>query len=228
MTYQPTPGEQSQLGGGTVNTSLWQAIKDAFPSAILTSAMTDHPDDGGYHPAGKAIDIGNDFQAYANWIYANYPDSAELIYVNGPFLLANKTGRIDPSDQAGIRNAYGAATVAEHADHVHWARETPVNYQGGIAADGAGGTGGISGAGGTVTNAANLTSSIPGLGALIDAFKAFNSFVSIVADGDTWVRLGQMIIGAIVVGLAAWVVMKSHGVSVDITGGITQLASKVK
>lgn len=232
MSYQPTAGEQAQLGGATVNTSLWVTIKEAFPDAILTSAMTDHPDDGGYHPAGKAIDIGNDFQAYANWIYANYPDSAELIYVNGPFLLANRTGSIDPSNQAAIRAAYGEATVQEHANHVHWARETPVNYSGGAASGGAASAGGLSGTGsagktGTVQNA-SWYSSIPGIGPLIDAFNGINAFFKIISSADTWIRLGQMIGGALIIGLALSLFMKSKGVSIDLTSGISQIAKVAK
>jgi len=145
-TYTPTAGEAGQLGNGPTNTSMWIAVKTAFPNATLNAGMTDHANDGGYHPMGMAIDIGGDLQAIANWVYQNYRDTQQLIYSNGPFLLSGKTGHIDPSDQAGIRAAYGESTVSQHGDHVHWASDHVVGPGGPGGAGGAPGTGSGTGA----------------------------------------------------------------------------------
>jgi len=144
-TYTPTAGEAGQLGNGPTNTSMWIAVKTAFPNATLNAGMTDHANDGGYHPMGMAIDIGGDLQAIANWVYQNYRDTQQLIYINGPFLLSGKTGHLDPSDQAGIRAAYGESTVSQHGDHVHWASDHVVGPGGPGGAGGAPGTPGAPG-----------------------------------------------------------------------------------
>lgn len=133
--YTPTPQENSQLGGGSVNRSLWIAAKTAFPNANLNSAKTDHQNDGGYHPRGQAIDLGGPMQQIANWIFSKWPKTAQLIYGPGPLALWGRTGHIDPKDQAGIRAAYGPGTMAGHYDHVHWASDGIVTSDGLMVSD---------------------------------------------------------------------------------------------
>lgn len=129
--YTPTPAEERQLAGGVVNRSLWVAAKTAFPGATLNSAKSDRGMDTGYHPLGQAIDLGGPMQQIANWIFETYKDSAQLIWGPGPLLLNSaRSGRISPDDQAGIRAAYGAATMAGHYNHVHWASDGPITPEG--------------------------------------------------------------------------------------------------
>ncbi|WP_408935916.1 phage tail tape measure protein [Corynebacterium marquesiae] len=150
--YTPTPQENSQLGGGSVNRSLWIAAKTAFPNANLNSAKTDHQNDGGYHPRGQAIDLGGPMQQIANWIFSKWPKTAQLIYGPGPLALWGRTGHIDPKDQAGIRAAYGPGTMAGHYDHVHWASDGIVTSDGLMVSDDGASDGGF-----------NIMSAIKGL-----------------------------------------------------------------
>lgn len=141
--YTPTPRENQQLGSGVVNRTLWIAAKTAFPGATLNSAQTDHFNDGGYHPTGQAIDLGGPMQQIADWIFSQWPKTAQLIWGPGPLALWGRTGRIDPADQAGIRAAYGPGTMAGHYDHVHWASDGGIDSDGiMISADGASSAGG--------------------------------------------------------------------------------------
>ena len=142
--YIPNERERAQLGGAAINTSLWQAAKTAFPGATLNSAMTDHSNDGGYHPRGAAVDLGGPMQQIANWIFSKWPKTAQLIYGPGPLALWGRTGHIEPSNQAGIRAAYGEATMAGHYDHVHWASDGVITSDGKmVSADvGSGGSAG--------------------------------------------------------------------------------------
>lgn len=142
--YTPTRREEQQLAGGVVNRSLWVAAKTAFPGATLNSAKSDHGNDGGYHPMGQAVDLGGPMQQMADWIFAKWPKTAQLIWGPGPLALWGKTGHIDPSDQAGIRAAYGPGTMAGHYDHVHWASDGVIDSDGVmISADGASAGGGF-------------------------------------------------------------------------------------
>ncbi|WAC54268.1 phage tail tape measure protein [Gordonia sp. SL306] len=108
-----TPGLTS-----TDQQSMWDSVHTKFPDAQMSSGtrteMTEgHPD---YHNAGKAIDIaGSNMGGIASWIAQTYPDSLELIH--SPFGHNIKDGK----DVGDGMSFYGAATMAEHADHVHWA-----------------------------------------------------------------------------------------------------------
>lgn len=142
--YTPTRREEQQLAGGIVNRSLWVAAKTAFPGATLNAAKSDHGNDGGYHPMGQAVDLGGPMQQMADWIFAKWPKTAQLIWGPGPLALWGKTGHIDPSDQAGIRAAYGPGTMAGHYNHVHWASDGVIDSDGVmISADGASAGGGF-------------------------------------------------------------------------------------
>ena len=128
--YTPTPDEIARMGGGKINESLWIAAKTAFPNATLNAAKTDHQVDGGYHPMGQAVDLGGPLAQIDEWIYDKFRQSAQLIYGPGKLLLNGKTGRMDPADQQGIANAYGAGTLAGHYDHVHWASDGVITSDG--------------------------------------------------------------------------------------------------
>lgn len=142
--YVPNAHERGQLGDMPVNTSLWSAVKTAFPNATLNSAMTDHQNDGGYHPSGQAVDLGGPMQQIANWIFSKWPKTAQLIFGPGPLALWGRTGHIDPSNQAGIRAAYGEGTMAGHYDHVHWASDGVITSDGKMVSMDAG-SGGVAG-----------------------------------------------------------------------------------
>lgn len=98
--------------------SMWDAIRNKFPAAVLNSAtrtiMTEgHPD---FHNAGRAIDIGGpNMGAIASWIASTYPDSLELIH--SPFGHNIKNGKNVGDGMA----FYGANLMAAHRNHVHWA-----------------------------------------------------------------------------------------------------------
>lgn len=122
-------GKQSHgdgyFNGGIVQTSdpldpvqaqLWDLVREAIPSAVLTSAkrFVDVGSGFDYHMRGKAIDLGGPMPEIARWIYQNYPQSAELIH-------APLDGWQNIND--GQPFSYSPGTLAEHEDHVHWAAE---------------------------------------------------------------------------------------------------------
>lgn len=119
-------GAAGALGGNY--TSMFAAIKAAFPGARLTSGY--RPGDPGYHGRGKAVDIGGPSPAPAGsafmagvktWLYNNHRGSlAELIY--------NGIGNAVPNWWKGRNHAYSAGTQAQHRNHVHAA----VYDQGGL------------------------------------------------------------------------------------------------
>ncbi|MBF6085226.1 transglycosylase SLT domain-containing protein [Nocardia cyriacigeorgica] len=102
-----------------VQRSLWDAVRTAFPKAILTSAKRFYDVGSGYdfHMAGKAIDLAGPMADIARWIYTRYPQSTELIHwpLRGWQNLDN--GR--PHD-------FGPSTNADHTSHVHWANLGPI------------------------------------------------------------------------------------------------------
>jgi len=141
--------------------SMSKAFLAKFPQGVITAAKNDHANDGGHHPRGEAIDMANSgpggLQAVADWVFATYPDSAQEIYSNGPFQYheqgnpyAKGSINVDNSRQDYLRNSVYASEWMTHADHVHWARLTPVGVpqssgNTAITAPGAAGTSGNSG-----------------------------------------------------------------------------------
>ncbi|WP_280404974.1 transglycosylase SLT domain-containing protein [Nocardia brasiliensis] len=97
-----------------VQRSLWDAVRAAFPKAILNSAKRFQEVGAGYdyHMQGKAIDLGGPMQEIARWIYSRYPQSTELIHwpLAGWQNLKN-----------GQPTNYGEPTNSQHRDHLHWA-----------------------------------------------------------------------------------------------------------
>ncbi|WP_068059406.1 hypothetical protein [Nocardia xishanensis] len=120
---QQSRGDGFADGGGVVKTSdpldpiqmqLWDLVRTAIPSAVLTSAKRFVDVGSGYdlHMQGKAIDLGGPMQDISRWIYNTYPQSAELIHwpLNGWQNL-----------DEGRPHDFGAVTNNQHRDHVHWA-----------------------------------------------------------------------------------------------------------
>ncbi|BCF81637.1 hypothetical protein RQCS_11820 [Rhodococcus qingshengii] len=116
-------GLPAYASGGVVGSFKDLAAQHA-PGLTLTSAARDTND---YHGQGKAVDYSNgsgntDEQlAWANFLADNYQDQlAELIYSDPRFTRNIKDGKIvDPS-------FYGAATMAQHENHVHAAAQAPL------------------------------------------------------------------------------------------------------
>ncbi|MCZ4615198.1 hypothetical protein [Rhodococcus qingshengii] len=116
-------GLPAHAGGGVVGSFKDLAAQHA-PGLTLTSAERDTND---YHGQGKAVDYSNgsgntDEQlAWANFLADNYQDQlSELIYSDPRFTRNIKDGKIvDPS-------FYGAATMAQHENHVHAAAQAPL------------------------------------------------------------------------------------------------------
>lgn len=129
--------------------SMWDAIRTAFPDAVLTSAtrtvMTEgHPD---FHNAGRAIDIsGPSMGKIAAWIAANYPNSLELIH--SPFGHNIKDGQ----DVGDGNKFYGPDLMAAHQNHVHWALGRNANVD--VGAEASANTGSSSSSGSTGSSSA--------------------------------------------------------------------------
>jgi SLT domain-containing protein len=106
-------------GGAVTWPSMFAAVKAQFPWALDNSDVRNG--DPGYHGKGEALDVGaagNDpakLMEVDKWIGKNYPDSQELIHLGGTNI---KNGK-DVGDGFSL---YGATTMNEHGNHVHWAR----------------------------------------------------------------------------------------------------------
>jgi len=139
--------------------SMSKAFLAKFAQGVITAAKNDHANDGGHHPRGEAIDMANSgpggLQAVADWVFATYSDSAQEIYSNGPFQYheqgnpyAKGSINVDNARQDYLRNSVYASEWMTHADHVHWARLTPVGVpqsSGSTTTTGASGVSGSSG-----------------------------------------------------------------------------------
>ena len=90
------------------------AIRAAFPDIQITSRFRPGSvtvsGNLSYHARGRALDLSPRMDVF-NWIAANYPDSAELIFTPaGGRQLKN-----------GKRYVYAQNVAKGHWDHVHWA-----------------------------------------------------------------------------------------------------------
>jgi TP901 family phage tail tape measure protein len=118
-----TDEEKSRLGGGTVNQSILEAIRETNPRAVLTSGYTDHAMDGGYHPKKKAIDIDpSDANLRAAW--AMRDDLVMIIHDDPKYVWYNVGGQ--RAEGAAARAIYGEATMRDHGNHIHLAAEHAV------------------------------------------------------------------------------------------------------
>lgn len=112
-------------GGGVVNGSemttqtqrdMWDAVSSKFPDATLNSG-TRYADVGSgydYHMQGLALDLGGPMNDIANWIYQLNATQPVTELIHAPL-----NGWENLNDGAPLN--YGAATDADHYDHVHWA-----------------------------------------------------------------------------------------------------------
>ncbi|UCZ88676.1 hypothetical protein [Gordonia sp. WA4-43] len=116
-----TQDEVARMGGGTVNRSLAEAVRRQFPDIKITSAKTDHFDDGGYHPRGMALDLDNRDDVAA-WLFANRKalDLGQIIYGGGDGQW--NYYNIGGTEAAG-KDAipiYGSDVVfGQHSNHIH-------------------------------------------------------------------------------------------------------------
>lgn len=116
-----------KMADGGVVEGMQSAVSQNFPALTMTSGYRSTND---HHGSGLAADFSNgsgntdDQLALANWIADNYPDSLELIYSDPRFDRNIKNGQF--VDQS----YYGAATMAEHQNHVHWARSSAPSAEG--------------------------------------------------------------------------------------------------
>lgn len=112
------PADTPAASGGSVVGAMAAVVGARFPGMTLTSGQRNTAD---YHGQGKAADFsdGTDdtpgMQSLASYIATNYPNSLELIH--SPFNRNLKNGR-DVGD--GLAT-YGAPTMQQHRNHVHWA-----------------------------------------------------------------------------------------------------------
>ncbi|AEV52074.1 tape measure protein [Rhodococcus phage REQ1] len=118
-------GVAHYASGGPVEWMIGQQQKFA-PALQVTSAQRDSND---YHGQGKAVDFSNggdagtpEMMAFANWIADTWgANTLELIH--SPFGRNIKDGN-SVGDGMGF---YGAGTMAQHRNHVHWAVDRPLN-----------------------------------------------------------------------------------------------------
>jgi len=120
----------------------WVSENFGIPNTFGTGSWENasHPKDQGWHGKGYAFDFhGTQEQMadLANWVAQNWAGyTLELIY-SGPGFDSNnciKNGKFGSS-------AYGAALLAEHTDHVHWAMtKAPSQAEMAAATSGRGGS----------------------------------------------------------------------------------------
>lgn len=121
-------GNAGNAGIKTVD-SMKAAVANRFPGMSMTSAYRDEP--GSYHSTGQAADFsdGDDdtpgMQALATYIADNY-QSQTLELIHSPFGRNIKNGQF-VGDGLGT---YGATTMGQHRNHVHWAVSGPVGAPG--------------------------------------------------------------------------------------------------
>ncbi|MFC8531938.1 transglycosylase SLT domain-containing protein [Nocardia sp. NPDC057227] len=107
---------------GSVVEGMSAVVAAKFPGMQLTSGL--RFTDDGHHSTGNAADFSNgsdstpEMRGLAAYIAANFPQSLELIH--SPF-----SGNIKNGANVGDgMSTYGASTMAEHRNHVHWAMAT--------------------------------------------------------------------------------------------------------
>ena len=112
-------GASPQLG------TIANELEQEFPWLKITSGMSNHPMDKGWHPRGRAIDIGGgtpeQMAQLANYLVANYPQLIEELIYQNPAVSQNvKSGKTTPAiDMPG--SVYSTAQAGYHGDHIHLA-----------------------------------------------------------------------------------------------------------
>jgi hypothetical protein len=113
-----TAEEASRLGGASINTSILTSLRGTNPGAKLISGMTDHSQDSGEHPKGKAIDVDPSRENLA-WAWANRDKLSMIIYDDPNYVWYNMHG--ERAEGAAARRIYGESTMKQHGDHIHLA-----------------------------------------------------------------------------------------------------------
>lgn len=123
----PTELAQGFADGGPIWKTLDAKRKEWFPGSVLTSSTRNTND---YHGKGMAIDIGwagnnkAKLDEIGRRLVQLAPASAEIIHNN---TASVKNGKVVPP------SLWGAATWADHLDHVHWAISNLAQLAGGKA-----------------------------------------------------------------------------------------------
>ncbi|QRI79053.1 phage tail tape measure protein [Rhodococcus sp. PSBB066] len=122
-TFPKLPGFET---GGRIVESMQSAVSARFPGMQMTSGL--RFTDNGYHSKGMAADFSDGFdstpgmRSLAAWIADNYAH-VTLQLIHQPFDRNIGQGQGFVGDGIGF---YGAGTMAEHRNHVHWAVSEPV------------------------------------------------------------------------------------------------------
>ena len=126
-----TQDEINRMGGGTVNLSILQALRASNPSAVLTSARTDHDPDGGFHPKGMAIDV-DPSSRNLDILWSMRDQLTQIIFDDPQRVWYNVGGQ--RAEGAAARAIYGESTMAQHRNHIHVAAAQPVGGGGQLPA----------------------------------------------------------------------------------------------
>jgi len=187
--------------GGPIDTSIWNAVKAAFPDATLNSAY--RPGDSGFHGKASACDIGGPMQEVANW--AVRQDLAQVIYGPGPLLY--NVGGTHITDQAQLRNQVYAGDLPGHYDHVHLAAEHPITGGATTPADSAANTI-LGGSGNPISNATEIV-------------KASAAVVKNLTNREFWIRILKGVGGTFLVLMALYYLMQDEivGTAMRFLGG---------
>lgn len=146
-TDQYLGGDMAFASGGTIQggaeitsaiqRTMWDAVRTAFPNVVLTSG-TRYADVGsGFdnHMAQRALDLGGPMPEIARWIYQMNRKQPVEELIHAPLQGWQNL-------KAGQPLNYGAATDADHFNHVHWAMAQMVNNAGRLVSMAAGSGGG--------------------------------------------------------------------------------------
>ncbi|WP_458681639.1 hypothetical protein [Prescottella equi] len=123
-----------------IQQSMWDAVRTAFPGAVLTSGTRYEDVGSGFdnHMGQRAIDIGGPMPEIARWIHGLNATQPVLELIHAPM-----DGFENLKNGAPL--SYDAGTLAQHYDHVHWAMAQMVDSDGKLIFAG-GGSGGRMGA----------------------------------------------------------------------------------
>ncbi|UJD20664.1 tape measure protein [Gordonia phage Niagara] len=105
--------------------AMWDAVSTAFPNVALHSGTRTFETGAGFdnHMQGRALDL-SPIPEVAKWIYEMNKKQPVLELIFWPLSM-------HPTNlHSGAPLDYGAATNAQHMDHVHWAMNSMVDNEG--------------------------------------------------------------------------------------------------
>lgn len=139
------PGAEITTG---IQQSMWDAVRTAFPNAVLTSGTRYEDVGSGFdnHMGQRAIDLGGPMPDIARWIYDLNQTQPVLELIHAPLDGWENLKNGSPLN-------YGAGTDADHLNHVHWAMDSMVSSDGKVVSS-SGGRGILSRIAGAVVNPA--------------------------------------------------------------------------